>query len=210
MTTTTNTAYKVHIQEVTQNEVDSVNIEQGAMLVTDEALFMGFNGEQVIVYPPQSDKMGLGWARYDDTQYTTASPYSFNTTAFVVPNNKGNVLDLHIHSDTDFYANNKLKAEFANDVYIITIAFKAKISKANEWMELYLEGGNGTPYDRVRDIIIFPKGNNVEHSYAKTFQYYADSDVVTNGISVKMLASAPGEIYDVIYFIQRTQNHKYQ
>jgi hypothetical protein len=204
-----NTAYKVHVEEVTQIEVDSVNIEQGAMLVTDESLFMGFNGEQVRVFPPQSDKMGLGWARYDDTQYTTASPYSFNTTAFVVPNNKGNVLDLHIHSDTDFYSSNKLRAEFENDVYILTIAFKAKISNANGYMELYLEGGNGTPYDRVRDIVVFPKGNNIEHSYAKTFQYYADEDVVTNGISIKILPSSSGTIYDVIYFIQRTQNHKY-
>ena len=190
-----NTAYKVHVEEVTQIEVDSVNIEQGAMLVTDESLFMGFNGEQVRVFPPQSDKMGLGWARYDDTQYTTASPYSFNTTAFVVPNNKGNVLDLHIHSDTDFYSSNKLRAEFENDVYILTIAFKAKISNANGYMELYLEGGNGTPYDRVRDIVVFPKGNNIEHSYAKTFQYYADEDVVTNGISIKILPSSSGTIY---------------
>ena len=210
MATTTNTAYKVHIQEVTQNEVDSVNIEQGAMLVTDEALFMGFNGEQVRVYPPQSDKMGLGWARYDDTQYTTASPYSFNTTAFVVPNNSGNIINSHIHSDAAFYSTNKLRAEFENDVYIVTISFKAKISNANGHIELYLQDGGTTPYDKVRDIITFPKGNNVEHSYAKTFQYYADADFVANGLNVKMLASHSGQLHDVIYFIQRTQNHKYQ
>ena len=204
-----NTAYKVHVEEVTQTEVDNVNIEQGAMLVTDESLFMGFNGEQVRVYPPQSDKMGLGWARYDDTQYTSASPYSFTASAFTVPNNKGNVIDTHIHSDIDYYASNKLKAEFENDVYIVTIAFKAKISTANGYIDLYLEGGNGTPYDRVRDAVTFPKGNDVEHTYAKTFQYYADEDVVTNGLSVKMLPSHSGTIYDVIYFIQRTQNHKY-
>ena len=204
-----NTAYKVHVEEVTQTEVDNVNIEQGAMLVTDESLFMGFNGEQVRVYPPQSDKMGLGWARYDDTQYTSASPYSFTASAFIVPNNKGNIIDTHIHSDIDYYASNKLKAEFENDVYIVTIAFKAKISNANGYIDLYLEGGNGTPYDRVRDAVTFPKGNDVEHTYAKTFQYYADEDVVTNGLSVKMLPSHSGTIYDVIYFIQRTQNHKY-
>lgn len=204
-----NTAYKVHVEQVTQTEVDSVNIEQGAMLVTDESLFMGFNGEQVRVFPPQSDKMGLGWARYDDTQYTSASPYSFTASAFTVPNNKGNVINNHIHSDTEFYASNKLKAEFENDVYIITIAFKAKISNANGYLELYLEGGNGTPYDRVRDIVVFPKGNDTEHSYAKTFQYYSDEDVVTNGLSIKMLPSSSGTIYDIIYFIQRTQNHKY-
>lgn len=204
-----NTAYKVHVEEVTQTEVDNVNIEQGAMLVTDESLFMGFNGEQVRVYPPQSDKMGLGWARYDDTQYTSASPYSFTDSAFTVPNNKGNVIDTHIHSDIDYYASNKLKAEFENDVYIVTIAFKAKISNANGYIDLYLEGGNGTPYDRVRDTVTFPKGNDVEHTFAKTFQYYADEDVVTNGLSVKMLPSHSGTIYDIIYFIQRTQNHKY-
>ena len=204
-----NTSFKVHVQEATQNEVDDVNIEQGAMLVTDEALFMGFNGEQVRIYPPQSGNMGLGWARYDDTQYTSASHFAFTTTAFTIPNNKGNVIDTNINSAIDYYTGNKLRAEFENDVYIVTIAFKAQISNANGHVDIYLEGGNGTPYDRVRDVITFPKGNNVEHTYAKTFQYYADEDVVTNGLSVKMLASHSGNIHDVIYFIQRTQNHKY-
>lgn len=209
MATTNNTAYKVHVQETTQTEVDNVNIEQGAMLVTNEALFMGFNSEQVRVYPPQSGKMGLGWARYDDTQYTSASPYSFTTTAFTVPNNKGFVIDTNINSAIDYYASNKLRAEFENDVYIVTIAFKAKISNANGHVDIYFEGGNGTPYERLRDTITFPKGNAVEHTYAKTFQYYADEDVVTNGLSVKMLPSHSGTIHDVIYFIQRTQNNKY-
>lgn len=35
------------------------------------------------------------------------------------------------------------------------------------------------------------------------------NDVVTNGLSVKMIASDSGQLHDVIYFIQRTQNHKY-
>jgi hypothetical protein len=206
MATTNNTAYKVHVQETTQTEVDNVNIEQGAMLVTDEALFMGFNGEQVRVYPPQSGSMGLGWARYDDTQYTSASPFNFTTTAFTVPNNKDFVIDTNINSAIDYYSDNKLRAEFENDVYLITIAFKAQISNANGYIDIYLQDG---AYDRVRDIITFPKGNNVEHTYSKTFQYYADADTVANGLSVKMLPSHSGHIHDVIYFIQRTQNNKY-
>ena len=204
-----NTAYRVHVEQATQSEVDNVNIEQGAMLVTNESLFMGFNNEQVRVYPPQSDKMGLGWARYDDTQYTSASPKTFTTAAFLVPNNAGNVIDNHIHSDIAYYENGKVKAEHEGDVYVITIAFKAQLSNANGYMDLFLEGGNGTPYDRIRETITFPKGNNVEHSFAKTFQYYADEDVVTNGLEVKIQASHSGNIHDVIYFIQRTQNHKY-
>lgn len=204
-----NTSFKVHVQEATQNEVDDVNIEQGAMLVTDEALFMGFNGQQVRVYPPQSGNMGLGWARYDDTQYTSVSPFAFTTTAFTIPNNKGFVIDTNINSAIDYYAANKLRAEFENDVYIVTIAFKAQISNANGHVDIYFEGGNTTPYDRIRDVITFPKGNNVEHTYAKTFQYYADEDVVANGLTIKMKASHSGHIHDVIYFIQRTQNNKY-
>jgi len=85
----------------------------------------------------------------------------------------------------------------------------AKLSNANGYLDLFLEGGNGTPYDRVRDTITFPKGNNVEHVFAKTFQFYADEDVITNGLEVKIEASDSGSIYDIIYFIQRTQNHKY-
>ena len=70
----------------------------------------------------------------------------------------------NINSAIDYYAANKLRAEFNNDVYIVTIAFKAQISNANGHVDIYLEGGNGTPYDRIRDTITFPKGNNVEHT----------------------------------------------
>lgn len=143
----------------------------------------------------------FGWGRYDDTQYTNASPYAFGTSAFVVPNNAGNIID---NTDFAFYSSNELRAENVDDVYIITIAFKAQISNANGYMDIYLESGNGTPYDRVRDTITFPKGANQEHTFAKTFQYYADSFVVANGLSVKMDASHSGNIHDVIYFIQRT------
>lgn len=208
MATTKNTSFRVHVQESDLEQVNSVNVEQGAMLVTNEALYMGFNDEMVKVYPAQSSGLGLGWARYDDTQYTSASSYAFTTaTEFIVPNNAGTVLNTYINSSTAYYNGSKLFAENENDVYIITIAFKAKISNANGYIDIYLQGGNGTPYERVRDIIVFPKGNDVEHTYTKQFQYYSDSDVVTNGLSVKMLPSDNGEIYDVIYFIQRTQVH---
>ena len=148
---------------------------------------------------------GNSWARYDDTQYTSASPYAFTAAEFAVPNNAGNIIDHAINSAIDYYDGSKIYAEFENDVYIMTIAFKAKISNANGYMEVFLEGGNGTPYDRVRDTFAFPKGNNVEHTYSIIFQYYADDDVVANGLTLKALPSDSGEIYDIIYFIQRTQ-----
>jgi len=104
MATTKNTSFRVHVQESDLEQVNSVNVEQGAMLVTNEALYMGFNDEMVKVYPAQSSGLGLGWARYDDTQYTSASSYAFTTaTEFTVPNNAGTVLNTYINSSTAYY-----------------------------------------------------------------------------------------------------------
>ena len=92
MPTTKNTSYKVHVFHTDQAEVDSVNIEQGAMLHTDEALYMGHNGRNVIVYPQGGSKT-LGWARYQDTQYTVASDATkvilSDGVTVTLPNNAG-------------------------------------------------------------------------------------------------------------------------
>ena len=128
---------------------------------------------------------GNSWARYDDTQYTSLSPFLFSSTDQAIPNNAGNIIDHSLNSSVQYYDGSKVYAEFENDVYIMTIAFKAKISNANGYMDIFLEGGNGTPYDRVRTTITFPKGNNVEHTYSTMFQYYADDDVVLNGLTLK-------------------------
>jgi hypothetical protein len=152
-----------------------------------------------------------GWARYDDTQYTSALPYVITgETPFTVSNNAGSVINNEIHSAVPFYdaSTQKIQAEGENDVYILTFAFKAKIENANGYMDVYLEGGNGTPYERVHQTVAFPRGNNVEHTFAINLVYYADSDVVTNGLSLKVEASHNGNIYDVIYFVQCTQKHK--
>ena len=153
----------------------------------------------------------VGWARYDDTQYTSATPYVMTgETPFTASNNAGSVINTHIHSTVPFYDSDtqKIKAENENDVYFLTLAFKATISNANGFLDIFMEGGNGTPYERVHQTVVFPKGNNVEHTFAINLPYYADSDVVTNGLSLKVESSHDGEIYDVIYFIQCTQKHK--
>ncbi len=46
-----NTSYKVHVQRNSDAEISDVNIEQGAMMVSDTGLYMGYNGENVRVYP---------------------------------------------------------------------------------------------------------------------------------------------------------------
>ena len=58
MPTTKNTSYKVHVHHTTQAEVDAVNIEDGALLHTTDALYMGHNTNNVVVYPQNVTTIG--------------------------------------------------------------------------------------------------------------------------------------------------------
>lgn len=208
MSTTVNSAYKVHVQETTEANKDLVNIEQGAMQVTDEALYMGFNGSNVIVYP-QTGTRNLGWARYDDGQYTSAGKLSLaDGVLTTLPNNAASI----VRSDSSivFYnpATNKVLGANTNDVYMMTIAFKAQAPNANQtYMTIEMDNVNGTEYSRLSQDFTFPRGNDVEHKFHAVFQYYVDADFISNGANWRIRATGgTAQVWDIIYFIQRTQN----
>ena len=208
MSTTKNTSYRVHVQDTTESEVSSVNIENGAMLRTDSALYMGHNGSNVVVYPQNVITVN-GWARYDDTTYTSENKLTLSDGVEVVlPNNAGAVY--RSHPSIAFYdgSTQKVLAINENDVYQITVVFRCSAANANQtYLSLHFEGGNGTPYDRIRSDINFPKGNDVSHDFHQMFQYYTDADFVLNGTDWKITANGgDAKIWDIIYFIQRTQN----
>jgi hypothetical protein len=207
MSTTVNSAYKVHVQETTEANKDAVNIEQGAMQVTNEALYMGFNGANVIVYP-QTGTRNLGWARYDDGQYDSDSKLTLvSNTLTEVPNNAASV----VRSDSSivFYngTTKKILADQPNDVYMMTVTFKAAASNAAQtYLKLELDNVNGTTYSRLSQDFTFPRGNNVEHNFHAVFQYYVDEDFVDNGSMWRITSVGHNtNIWDVIFFIQRTQ-----
>jgi len=201
-----NTSYRVHVQDTDQTEVDSVNIENGAMLRTDDYLYMGHNNENVIVYP-QTGATNLGWARYDDTEYDSNYKLTLvEDTEVVLSNNGGNVV--RSHSSINFYdsSNQKVLGVNENDVYIFTVAFKASAANANQtFLEYNLEGSG--QISRVAGTIAYPKGNDSEHVENIMMQYYTDATFVADGVQLKV-NSVGGDslIWDVIYFIQRTQN----
>lgn len=208
MSTTINSAYKVHVQETTEANKDLVNIEQGAMQVTDEALYMGFNGSNVIVYP-QTGTRNLGWARYDDSQYTSASKLSLaDGVLTLLPNNASSVV--RSDSSISFYnsSTGKVLGSAVNDVYMITIVFKASAPNANQtYLTLQMDNINGTEYSRLSEDLTFPRGNDVEHNFHNIFQYYVDADFVTNGATWRVTSTGgSAQVWDIIYFIQRTQN----
>jgi hypothetical protein len=164
------------------------------------------NGQPVVVGP-------LGWARYDDTQYTTSSVFSLTVAAGEqpLPNNGGYRVETHLDS-IPFYnsGSNTIRVENVGDVYMCTVTFRAKSANAAAaYMRLQLDSTTGTPYERVGKDLNFVRGNDVWHEFHEVFQYYADADFVANGNRWNIQAyEATIDIANVIFFIQRTQNHK--
>ena len=208
MPTIQNTSYKVHVKHTDQNEVDNVNIEDGAMLHTDDALYMGHNDSNVIVYP-QGGKKSLGWARYIDTQYTSLSPLSLATdTLTVLPNNAGTVIKSH--TSVDFYqngVNSKIYGQNLNDVYLITVEWKAQAPNANQThLNLSIANGGGL-IENLDVALAYIKGNAITQVFHNIFQYYIDQDFLDDGASLHIQShGGTSTVWDIQYFIQRTQN----
>ena len=206
MPTSNNTSYRVHVQDTNQAEVDSVNIENGAMLRTSDALYMGHNSENVIVYP-QGGIKSLGWCRYDDNEYTSSSKLALTDQTEVTLTNNGNTT-FRSHSSIDFYntTTDKLVGINENDVYMFTLVFKKSAANANQThLDFRLTGADG--YDRINKVLAFYKGNDIEQNCHEVFQYYIDSNALANGLTPKIQShGGSGKVWDIIFFIQRTQN----
>lgn len=208
-----NTAYRVHVEDVEQSVVDNVNIENGAMLRTDDALYMGHNNTNVIVYPQNlGATQNLGWARYNDTFYTGLGEGDSNKLLLsdgievTLPNNAGSVV--RSHPSIDFYdvANQKFVGLNENDVYAVTVVFKKSAANANQThLDFKLTGADD--YDRINMALGFYKGNDETQNQHIMLQYYLDANALANGLTPKVTADGgTAKIWDIIFFIQRTQN----
>ena len=205
-----NTSYKVQV-DVDSDEIrNAYNIEEGAYVTTSTGVYTVWNGEWRKLYPQGGAESSLGWARYDDSTYTSSNKLSLALdTEVVLPNDGGNIIKSH--STVDYYnsSTQKVLADFENDTYLMTVVFKYSAPNANQtYLEMHFQGGNGTPYDRIRDTITFPKGNDVTHDHHAIFQYYADSSFAANGSQWKITAiGGTAQIWDIIFFIQKVQNY---
>ena len=149
-----------------------------------------------------------GWSRYDDTVYTVNNKLTIlDGNETTVPNNGGNVVTSpqnYIFYDS---STQKILGLNENDVYIMTVAFKTSAANANQ---THLDWGlvGDADISRVSGVITFPKGNNLTQVESFIVQYYTDADFVANGVQMKFLpVGGDVKIWDVIYFIQRTQGY---
>lgn len=152
---------------------------------------------------------GFGWARYDDTVYTTSSFLIVSaSTSTVLPNNAGNIIDNYMNSSVAFYNSGSQKVQMATegDVYSMVVVFNAKAPNANQThIDISLSSTGATPYDRVSKSINFAKGNDIWENFYESFHFYSDTDFVTNGNQWTISADG-GDIHiaNIIYFIQKT------
>lgn len=205
-----NTSYKVQVDVDTDAVKSQYNIEEGAYVTTESGVWTVYNREWVKLYPQAGSDSGLGWVRYDDTVYTSSNRLTVTVgTEIVLPNNGGNIT--RSYAGIDYYdpATNMVLGDVQNDLYLATIVFKARTLNANQaYGHIMLENANSTPYERLHAEFQFPKGNNVDHDIHRMFQYYIDSDFITNGSQWKISASGQDiDVHDIIFFFSKIQSY---
>src|SRR6056300_1253485 len=119
MRTSKNTAYKVHAHQTTDAERVTFNIEEGAMVTTESGIWQVYNRAWRKIYPQSGIGSGLGWTRYDDGQYTSASKLSLvDGVEISLPNNAASVY--RSYEGIDYYNGTRITADSLNDVYVLT------------------------------------------------------------------------------------------
>ena len=150
----------------------------------------------------------LGWGRYDDNEWTEASPLPLLDGVKVVLTN--NASSAAAYGSFSFFdsAAQRIVAQNVNDTYMVTVVFKGKAANANSThLDLHFYSPTGD-FDRLSKTLPFDKGNNQEQNFHNVFQYYADADLVNNGLEIQINShGGSAEVYDIIFFIQRTQNN---
>lgn len=208
MSTNVNTSYKVQTDVNSDAERLAYHIEEGAIVSTSTGYWVVRNGEWVNLNA--SDSEGLGWVRWDDGQYTSAGKFTIAQDATETLPNNGATITSYLNTPSALY-NPTTKRVYGikeNDLYLATIVFNASAANANStYGELKLEGGNGTPYERLAATINFPKGNDTAHPFHQVFQYYVDEDFMTNGNFWTITATGGAiQVWDIIMFISRIQS----
>jgi len=149
-----------------------------------------------------------GWANYQDTTYTSGSPFlvTAGSPAQPLPNNAGSKIETQLPSDvTEFYDGTAITGR-EGDGIAITIEFKCApttgASDVRIKTSIDIGGAIGEIYPREMALT---KGAGVEHFYLLTINAYTLDTWEANG-GVVMVESFNSNInvYDIRYVITRT------
>ena len=168
-------------------------------------------GEQPVLTTSYSqDQVALntqvtGWAAYQDTQYTSGSPFSLAAnTDTVLPNNAGVIIDSQKPDDvTSFYDGSVITGR-NGDAITFTLDI---IAKPTNQMATYLESWidiGGAIGELYRTINSFPKGSEVERQIVTTTLAYTLDTWEANGATIYVRSNGPCELYGIRIVIART------
>jgi len=203
-----NTSYKVQVDVDTEAIRNSYNIEEGAFVTTESGVWTVYGGEWVKLYPQNATGTGLGWCRYDDTFYTVSNKLQLaDQVTIPMPNNGGNSYRSQVGLDYYNTATGKFVSTNVNDVYVVTVVFKMQAPNANQTHIDFSMSGPGDLH-RVDMVMAFYKGNDTPQNAHSMVQFYTDQDFVDNGANFQIQAhGGTAEVWDIIYFIQKTQSY---
>lgn len=141
-----------------------------------------------------------GWASYNDTQYTSGSPFDVSSnTDTILPNNAGNVIDsqkpTHV---TSFYSGGLITGRNGDNLDLM-IYFKATSSIVDQWLDIWVDIGGGVG-ELYRQTFTFPKGSGTERGilYALPSAYTLGT-WETNGGRLYIRSNGNVDIYDIVY-----------
>ena len=198
--TSRNTNYATQIDKV--DDLRGLVVEDGTIVECLQVYYVSINGDWFPFAPLNNETLEIGWARYDDTMFNAGTPFIFtDNNPFNLPNNAGVTIDdynLSMYSATD-----QMFTLEAGCTYALTIAFKAYLNTNNGHIELSFNAPDDYDYSNIADVIIFPKGNGIEHIFSRSFNFYCNEGAQSGGINLIMNASHAGAIYDIKYFIEK-------
>ena len=206
MATNLNTAYQVRADQYNTSELSELQAEQGVIIYDkDTNSFKGRDNTGFKSFATSADA-GLGWADYNDTQYTSGSPLSLTAnTNTALLNNAGSTIKTYLPEGvTDLYdvATQKVLGR-EGDAYIITTEYKAVPTQAGTtYIETWFDIG-GAVGELYRQISSFPKGQGQVRNITTSTLVYTLDTWEANGASLFIRSNRTANVYDIRYVIAR-------
>lgn len=156
------------------------------------------------------NRLGLGWANYRDSTYTSGSPLNANSAKVQLTNDGlGATTNTTYLPDgvSGFWnsSTNKITPSAVGDAFDLRIDMTAEPAAANDWFEIIIDIGDGSP-----DVPIVTRQVSLKKSGASKlsigFPIYCLSTFLTNGGKIYLDTSSSGDnisFYDIGIFLKR-------
>ncbi len=157
--------------------------------------------------------LATGWAVYNDTAYTSGSPFLINSgVTSTLPNNAGTSITTQLPLGvTSLYnsGTSKITPQLDGDYYVTTIRFKAITTAPSAgYVDFGIDIG-GALGVQFKETKIFAKGAGIEHQFAFVVPMYSAATFIANGGLVKLTAGSGNmSVYDISFHIDRVYKAK--